>query len=261
MSSNDNDDDSSDASSTLTELRADEFPGYFREHGGRFSHSYSNSPYPLPVDGKEQTRVNAQHMILHDLLRSHFVGPVAEALAYESGRHKCVLDFCTGTGQWNLNPSDYSPCMLDSSERLMDMASQFRHVRFSGVDIVPIATRHPHPSAHFEILDVTQPFRRPDGVMDFVHARSVSLATSHSWYPLPFHHSTSRYPTIGRCYMRLLVFCDVAASSSLANFAPGYLGNPAVDAPGATRFFKVVNDLLEHIGLHEIPYTPLVKRH
>lgn len=35
-------------------------------------------------------------------------------------------------------------------------------------------------------------------------------------------------------------------------FAPGYPGNLAVDAPGATRFFKVVNDLLEHMGLHEI---------
>lgn len=35
-------------------------------------------------------------------------------------------------------------------------------------------------------------------------------------------------------------------------FAPGYPGNPAVDAPGATRFFKVVNDLLERVGLHEI---------
>lgn len=35
-------------------------------------------------------------------------------------------------------------------------------------------------------------------------------------------------------------------------FAPGYPGNPAVDAPGVTRFFRVVNDLLEHIGLPEI---------
>lgn len=35
-------------------------------------------------------------------------------------------------------------------------------------------------------------------------------------------------------------------------FAPGYLGNPAVDAPGATRFFRVLNDLLENVGLHEI---------
>lgn len=35
-------------------------------------------------------------------------------------------------------------------------------------------------------------------------------------------------------------------------FAPGYPGNPAVDAPGATRFFKVVNDLLERVGLDEI---------
>lgn len=85
-------------------------------------------------------RLNAQHKILRDLLGSHFIGPVAEALAHQQGRQKRVLDLCTGTGRWcmispdlTFNPSN--PCILDSFDRVMDMASRFRHVRFSGVDI------------------------------------------------------------------------------------------------------------------------------
>lgn len=45
-------------------------------------------------------RLDVQHKVLRDLLGSHFVGPIAEALAYESGRQKRVLDLCTGTGRW-----------------------------------------------------------------------------------------------------------------------------------------------------------------
>lgn len=54
VASDDDDDGSSDTSSILTELGADEFPGHFREHGGRLFHSHGNLPYPLPVDGDEQ---------------------------------------------------------------------------------------------------------------------------------------------------------------------------------------------------------------
>jgi len=221
----DDDDGSSDTSSILTELGADEFPCHFREHRGRLFHSHGNLPYPLPVDGDEQARLNAQHKILRDLLGSHFVGPVTQVLAYEPGRQKRALDLCTGTGRW-----------------VMDMASQFRHVRFSGVDIVPIATRRPHSNAHFEILDVTQPLRWPDGVMDLVHTRNISLAVPN-------------YPEMLREAARVLRRGGIFFSGEIGRsvtFAPGYPGNPAVDAPGATRFFKVVNDHLERVGLSEI---------
>jgi len=223
----DDDDGSSDTSSVLTELEADEFPDHFREHGDRLFHSHGNLPYPLPVDGREQERLDTQHEILRVVLGSHFVGPVAEALAYEPDRQKRVLDLCTGTGRW-----------------LMDMASQFRHVRFSGVDIVPIATRRPLPNAHFEILDVTQPLRWPEGVMDFVHARNVSLAIPN-------------YPEMLREAARVLRRGGILCSGEIGwyvTFAPGYRGNPAIDAPRATRFFKVVNDLLERVGLHDITH-------
>ncbi|KAF8841653.1 S-adenosyl-L-methionine-dependent methyltransferase [Paxillus ammoniavirescens] len=223
--SDDDDDGSSDTSSILTELGADEFSPHFRERDGRLFHSHGDLPYPLPVDGEEQVRLNAQHKILCDLLGSHYVGPVAEALALERGRQKRVLDLCTGTGRW-----------------LMDMASQFRHVRFSGVDIVPIATRRPLSNAHFEILDVTQPLRWPDGVMDLVHARGLSLAVTN--YPEMLREAT-------RVLRRGGIFFSGEIGRYVA-FAPGYPGNPAVHAPGATRFYQVINDLLDRVGLHEI---------
>lgn len=49
-----------------------------------------------------------QHKILRDLLGSHFVGPVAEALAYDPRRQKRVLDLCTGTGRWQVISSDWT---------------------------------------------------------------------------------------------------------------------------------------------------------
>ena len=167
MDSDDDDDDgSSDTSSILTELEEDEFADHFREHRDRLFHSHGNLPYPLPVDGNEQAvcrhlilslifilieffqRLNVQHRILRDLLGSHFVGPVAEALAYQPGRQKRVLDLCTGTGRWQVILFDWTLIhlirVLDLVDRLMDMASQFRHVRFSGVDIGACMTRCCH---------------------------------------------------------------------------------------------------------------------
>ncbi|KIJ61682.1 hypothetical protein HYDPIDRAFT_95843 [Hydnomerulius pinastri MD-312] len=221
----DDDDGSSDTSSMLTELEPDEFPGHFREHAGRLFHSHGDLPYPLPVDGAEQARLNAQHKILRELLGSLCVAPVDEILTQESNRQKRVLDLCTGTGQW-----------------LMDMASRFANVRFSGVDIVPIMTRHPSDNARFEILDVTQPLRWSDGVMDFVHARNVSLAVPN--YPEMLHEAA-------RVLRRGGIFFSGEVGRYVA-FAPGYPGNPAVDAPGATRFYRVINDLLGRVGLHEV---------
>ncbi|KAH7882073.1 S-adenosyl-L-methionine-dependent methyltransferase [Phlebopus sp. FC_14] len=221
----DRDDNFSDASSTLTEVDAEEIPRYFREHAGRLFHSHGDLPYPLPVDGEEQTRLNDLHRILHGLLGSHYIGPVAQVLADEPGRQKRVLDLCTGTGRW-----------------LMDMASQFKHVGFSGVDIVPIATRQPLPNACFEILDATQRLRWDDGTMDFVHARGVALAVPN-------------YRAMLREAARVLRPGGIFFSGEIGRyvaFASGYVSDPNIAAPGAARFYQVINRLLDRENLYEI---------
>lgn len=94
--------------------------------------------------------------------------------------------------------------------------------------------------------------------MDFVHARSISLAACRLFvipYPFSFYKQIPNYPEMLREAARVLRRGGIFFSGEVGRcvtFAPGYPGNPAVDAPGATRFFKVVNDLLERVGLHEI---------
>jgi len=157
----DDDDAASDASSELTELDREEFPAYFVERDGRLFPSHGG-PYPLPVDGLEQGRLNLLHELLKELLRGNYVGPVKDILLNNGSRSRLrVLDLCTGTGQW-----------------VLDMASEFPHVKFTGLDTVPIMTRHPPRHVYFEMHDVTTPFRFKSGSFDFVHARQISGMTS-----------------------------------------------------------------------------------
>ena len=82
--------------------------------------------------------------------------------------------------------------------RVLEMAEEFPHVRFDGLDIgellslqhlpcviaymgpVPIATRYPPVNVLFEMHDINQPLRYRDEHYDLVHARSISLAVS--WF-------------------------------------------------------------------------------
>jgi len=152
---------SSDASWDVTEIEDGEFQHYFREQDGRLFHSHGDLPYPLPADTPEQERLNALHLVVKRLLSQNFVGPVSEVLAPATDRRKYALDICNGTGRW-----------------VMEMANQFPHVQFYGLDIVPIATRRPLENVQFEIHDVNTPVRWLDKTIDFVHARNVSMALS-----------------------------------------------------------------------------------
>ncbi|KAJ7270619.1 hypothetical protein B0H12DRAFT_773912 [Mycena haematopus] len=147
--------------SELEELTSDDFPTYFSERNGRLFHSHGGSPYPLPVDTPEQERMKVQHQALFDLMGDYYPEscPVPEVLAYDPGRQKYALDLCTGTGLWT-----------------MDMAHVFPHIAFRGLDIVPIATRYPHPNVQFSLHDVNTPTIWGAGHFDFIHARSVTLA-------------------------------------------------------------------------------------
>ncbi|GJE98664.1 S-adenosyl-L-methionine-dependent methyltransferase [Phanerochaete sordida] len=145
----------SDASSDVTELDQSDFAGYFHERDGRLFHSHGQSPYPLPVDAREQARINGQHGLLGRLLGSNYLGPVGDVVR----TRRRVLDLCTGTGRW-----------------VLDMAEEFPNVRFDGIDIVPISTRAPPRNVFIEMADINEPWRWQPHTFDFVHARSVSMA-------------------------------------------------------------------------------------
>ncbi|KAK0467097.1 S-adenosyl-L-methionine-dependent methyltransferase [Desarmillaria tabescens] len=215
--------------SDLVELRSDEFINYFVESNGRLFHSSATSPYPLPVDTPEQQRLNVLHNVLFCMIGAHYVGPVPEILMWEPGRHKIVVDMCTGTGKW-----------------VMEMAEQYPHVRFYGFDIVPIATRYPLPNVNFEIHDVGERTRYPDRSIDFVHARSVSM-------------TIRDYRRIIREVSRILRPGGIFVSGEWGQHPtihPSYNLDPASQTPSFCHFFQLLRDALARRGIPQnVPGT------
>ncbi|ESK92404.1 tam domain [Moniliophthora roreri MCA 2997] len=145
--------------SDLEELSVEDFPGYFEEFGNRLYHSSLTAPYPLPVDTLEQERFRVQHNTLKLLIGNNYVGAIPQLLAQDQTRQKVVVDIGTGRGEWAI-----------------EMAADFPHVQFHGLDIVPISQRTDLPdNVQFELHDINEPTRFHDRSIDLVHARSVSM--------------------------------------------------------------------------------------
>jgi len=64
----------------------------------------------------------------------------------------------------------------------------------------------------------------------------------------------SNYPLLLHEVARVLRRGGLYVSGEICrqvNFAPGYPGNPAVDAPRADRFYMIVNSILAQRGIHD----------
>ncbi|EPT00044.1 hypothetical protein FOMPIDRAFT_1050128 [Fomitopsis schrenkii] len=212
----------SDTSAELIELQPDDFPRYFNERNGRLFHSHGRSPYPLPVDAEEQHRQNRQHALWYSLVGAHYDGPVQEVLRRVPGVQRQAVDLGTGTGKW-----------------VMDVAREFPHVRFSGIDIVPIQTRHPLPNVWFEMHDLAEPLGYVSGSVDLVHARDVHLAV--------------------RDFPRLLNEVARALRRGGLFISGEWFGYPAMRdnslserAPHTYRFFHFVNQCWARNGIRSV---------
>lgn len=204
-------------SSDVEEIHDDEFPSYFDERNGRLYHSHATSPYPLPVDTPEQERLIVNHIVLKHLIGANHCGPVDTVLALNPDRQPNVLDLCTGKGKW-----------------VLEMAGQFPHARFFGIDIVPIATRSPPNNVQFEICDANSRLRWDDSHFDLIHARDVLLGVPN-------------YGSLLDEAARLLrpggLFLSVEWAKQLSPY-PGYDLDIEEDAPAAFNFFNTVNNTL-----------------
>ncbi|KAH8989030.1 S-adenosyl-L-methionine-dependent methyltransferase [Lactarius hatsudake] len=149
------DDNSSD---TIDPIEDHEFPTYFQQIGSPPRLFHSHGSYVLPVDSDETKRQEAQHILLRMIIGSNYDAPVRELLNSNPGGRK-VVDLCTGAGHW-----------------VLDMAREFPHVRFRGLDLVPIQTRYPPENVRFEIADVTERLCFADASVDVVHARMACLS-------------------------------------------------------------------------------------
>ncbi|KAI0314878.1 hypothetical protein OF83DRAFT_1134843 [Amylostereum chailletii] len=214
------DDAASDTSSNLTEIGSLEFPEYFEQRGERLFHSHGRSKYPFPVDGPECKRMDAIHRILLLAAGKNYEGPVGEVLANdEGGEKKMVVDLCTGTGSWT-----------------MEMAHEFPHIEFRGLDVVPIATRYPLENVRFEMADVNHALRFRAASVDLVHARMTSLAIED-------------HPALLREVARILrpgglfLSCEWVACPALHPAHP-HRAHPDAYIPNTTRLSREVLRLL-----------------
>ena len=85
-----------------------------------------------------------QHELLKGLLDGNYVGPVRDHLARRSLQRQIkVLDLCTGTGKWYVAPYIFPRanrrCHL---RRVVEMAEEFPHVKFNGLDIGVFGVAH-----------------------------------------------------------------------------------------------------------------------
>ncbi|KAI0772386.1 S-adenosyl-L-methionine-dependent methyltransferase [Trametes elegans] len=198
--SDDDDDSSSDTSEGVVELAPDEIPEYFQERG---------------ADSSILMRQNGLNALLRRLIGNSSVGPVREVLAFAVGERRRVLDLGTGTGQW-----------------VLDMAHDFPHAKFYGVDIVPIATRYPPPNVKFEMHNIMDPLRYATGSIDMVHARSINMAIRD--YPALIAEA-------GRVLRRggLFVSCEWGRYPVMADGS-----DMTITAPRACAFFDAVRETL-----------------
>ncbi|QRV94462.1 methyltransferase domain protein [Ceratobasidium sp. AG-Ba] len=139
--------------STLSSL---EVSSFFREVYGRAYPADANIPQFVPLDLGEVVRLELQHYYLKLLLESNYVGPVQSILAPDptSPRRKRVLDIFTADGTW-----------------VQEMASEFPHVDFVSLDMIPLVPHKPRANVSFEVYDVYNGFAELDASFDMVHTR------------------------------------------------------------------------------------------
>jgi len=144
----------------LDPIQDHEFPAYFRQMGSPPRLFHSHGSYVLPVDSDETKRQEAQHILLRMIIGSNYDAPIPiRELLNSNTCGRQVVDICTGAGHW-----------------VLEMAHEFPHVQFSGLDLVPIQTRYPPDNVLFEIADVTDRLNFEDASVDVVHARMTCLS-------------------------------------------------------------------------------------
>ncbi|KAE9388462.1 S-adenosyl-L-methionine-dependent methyltransferase [Gymnopus androsaceus JB14] len=203
-----------------------DYASHFTTRGGRlYQSSTIASPYPLPVDTPENERDQFQLASLAQVLGANYTGLFAEILAPQEAAKKVVIDLGCGTGEW-----------------VLEMANEFLHVSFFGLEIVPIVPNRNLPeNVHFEIHDIGERTRWPDASVDIVHAQSIFMAVRD--YSAIIHEAARILKPGG-----LFLSGEWKYSPSFHPGAPG-AANPSEDVPGLDRFYRALNNALTARGI------------
>ncbi|KAJ1300267.1 hypothetical protein OPQ81_005094 [Rhizoctonia solani] len=218
------DSDSSDASGgSMTTIGSDEAGEYFREIYGRRFPVADNLPLAFPVDNDELLRFDLQHAAIKLLMGGPQWGPIVDALAPVRGRRRRVLDICTRTGTW-----------------VKELALERPDVDFVSVDIAPVAPHTPNANIEFEVYNILEGIRAEDATFDLVHCTSTMTT---------FRDYRAFLPEIRRVLRPggLFLFCE--PELEIFDASDPQLIRPATNAPGLTRFTRVVRRELERQGV------------
>ncbi|KAB5591290.1 hypothetical protein CTheo_5249 [Ceratobasidium theobromae] len=156
---------------SMSTLSSFEVSSYFREIYGRMYPADTNIPPFVPLDNGEAARLELQHYYLKLMIGSNYFGPVNSILQPHPLRRKRVLDVFTADGTW-----------------AQEMATEFPHVDFVSLDMVPLVPHTPRANVIFEVYDVYNGLAEPDASFDMVHTRrTVSQITDYPAFMREIH--------------------------------------------------------------------------
>ena len=172
---------------------------------GRDYPTYGRHEYGLPVDEREQDRMDIQHEKYFWMLDGElFLAPIGDD-------PQNILDLGTGTGRWAIAVAD-----------------QFPSARVRGVDVAAIQPTWVPPNCEFEIVDVEAGWDMRRESFDLVHMREPFLVVR-QWQHL-----------IGQCFDHLRPggWCELSCTDWTPQSDDGRM-------PDHSQFGRVCEKLVE----------------
>ncbi|KAG9098001.1 hypothetical protein FS749_004925 [Ceratobasidium sp. UAMH 11750] len=138
-----------------TTIQSDDLPGYFVLHYGRQHAASENVVRWFPPDNIKRSIL--KYLVTKSLFGGNYIGPVREILTPVAERERRVLELGTQAGTW-----------------IQSMATEFPHVHFLSLDLVPCIAHAPRRNVVFEVYDYTEGILLEDESQDAVFLNTVS---------------------------------------------------------------------------------------
>ncbi|GLV55947.1 hypothetical protein KDH_27910 [Dictyobacter sp. S3.2.2.5] len=120
----------------------------------------TDTPYFLPKDAEEDSRLNFQHRALYAAIGNHYLAPLTPET-------DTILDVGTGTGIWPV-----------------EMSHLFPKAHILGLDVSSTSFQHPSTAAYtFMLGDILHGLPFPDKQFAFVHQRLLVAAIPTAQWP------------------------------------------------------------------------------
>ncbi|KAG8684405.1 hypothetical protein FRC09_015417, partial [Ceratobasidium sp. 395] len=144
----------SDSAASGVTIESDDLPGYFVVRHGRPQPAGDNAAQWFPSDNTR--RYILQSLVSKWVFGGEYIGPVQEMLAPVPGQERQALELGTRSGTW-----------------IQAMATEFPHVRFRTLDIIPMVAHTPRANVVFEVYDFQEGLMVPDESQDVVFLNVV----------------------------------------------------------------------------------------